>query len=143
MLRDESKNQEYSKRLLREHQMIERGIEPKQLSQNRFEIPSKSKNLNYIVTSCANSWSCTCPDYQFRHVTCKHIHAIVLWQKHSKKLNKEASENVEVQYQLSGEMLCKFCESSKIIKYGRPITSRSISASRARGNLCQTEDLRA
>lgn len=116
---DESKNQEYGKRLLRGHQMIENGIEPKQLSQNRFEIPSQSKDLNYIVTSYANSWSCSCPDYQFRHVTCKHIHAIVLWQKLSKKLNKEASENVEVQYPLSGEMLCKFCGSSKIIKYGK------------------------
>ena len=119
MPRDESKNQEYSKRLLRGHQMIENGIEPKQLSQNRFEIPSQSKDLNYIVTSYANSWSCSCPDYQFRHATCKHIHAIVLWQKLSKKLNKEASENVEVQYPLSGEMLCKFCNSSKIIKYGK------------------------
>jgi putative transposase len=119
MPRDESKNQEYSKRLLRGHQMIENGIEPKQLSQNKFEISSQSKDLNYIVTSYANSWSCTCPDYEFRHVTCKHIHAIVLWQKLSKKLNKEASENVEVQYPHSGEMICKFCASPKIIKYGK------------------------
>jgi len=117
--RDESENPEYSKRLLRGHQLIENGIEPKQLSQNKYEIPSQSKDLNYIVTSYANSWSCSCPDYQFRHATCKHIHAIVLWQKLSKKLNKEASENVEVQYPLSGEMLCKFCNSSKIIKYGK------------------------
>jgi putative transposase len=119
MPRDGSKNQEYIKRLLRGHQMIENGIEPKQLSQNRFEISSQSKDLNYIVTSYANSWSCTCPDYEFRHVTCKHIPAIVLWQKLSKKLNKEASENVGVQYPLSGEMLCTFCGSSKIIKYGK------------------------
>jgi hypothetical protein len=87
--------------LLRGHQMIEDGIEPKQLSQNRFEISSQSKDLNYIVTSYANSWSCTCTDYEFRHATCKHIRAIVLWQKLSKSLNKEASENVAVQYPLS------------------------------------------
>lgn len=99
--------------------MVEDGIEPKQLSQNRFEIPSQSKDLNYIVTSYANSWSCTCPDYQFRHVTCKHIHAIVLWQKLSSALNKEASCKVETQYPHSEEMLCKFCGSSQIIKYGK------------------------
>jgi hypothetical protein len=48
---DESTNPEYSKRLLRGHRMIEKGIEPKQVSQNAFEIPSQSKDLNYIVSS--------------------------------------------------------------------------------------------
>ena len=85
---NEDFNQEYNKRILRGAQIIEKGIEPKQLTHNSFEIPSQSKDLNYIVTCYANSWRCTCPDYQFRHVTCKHIHAVTLWQKLSKKLKK-------------------------------------------------------
>ena len=36
MLFDESTNPEYCKRLLRGRQMIENGIEPKQLSQNQL-----------------------------------------------------------------------------------------------------------
>jgi len=38
---DESNNPEYSKRLLRGHQLIENGIEPKQLSDKKYEIPSQ------------------------------------------------------------------------------------------------------
>ena len=119
MARDESKNPEYSKRLLRGHQMIERGIEPKQLSQNKFEIPSQSKDLYYIVTSYANSWSCTCPDFTFRHVSCKHIHAVVLWQKISKKLEEDHKERSVFAVSLNNDIACKFCGSSKIIKYGK------------------------
>ncbi len=116
---DESTNPEYGKRLLRGHQMIERGIEPKQLSQNKFEIPSQSKDLNYIVTSYANSWNCTCPDYQFRHVTCKHIHAVVLWQRLTKKIEEDHRERSVFPTPLDNGIACKFCGSSQVIKYGK------------------------
>jgi putative transposase len=116
---DESTNPEYSKRLLRGHQMVENGIEPKQLSQNKFEIPSQSKDLNYIVTSYANSWSCTCPDYQFRHVTCKHIHAVALWQKISKKVEEDHKKESIFATSLDSGLGCKFCGSLHIIKYGK------------------------
>jgi len=116
---NESTNPEYSKRLLRGHQMIEDGIEPKQLSQNRFEIPSQSKDLNYIVTSYANTWSCSCPDNQFRHVTCKHIHAVVLWQKLSKKIEEDHKKECVLQESLDNGIACKFCGASQIIKYGK------------------------
>ncbi|MCX6676846.1 MAG: IS6 family transposase [Methanothrix sp.] len=119
MARDESENPEYSKRLLRGHQMIENGFEPKQLSQNRFEIPSQSKDLNYIVTSYANSWSCTCPDYEFRHVTCKHIHAVTLWQRLSKKIEEDHKEKSVFAVTLNSGIACKFCNSTEIIKYGK------------------------
>ncbi len=116
---DESTNPEYSKRQLRGYQMIENGIEPKQLSQNKFEIPSQSKDLKYVVTSFANSWSCTCPDYQFRHVSCKHIFAVTLWQKLSKKIEEQHKEISTCATTLNNEISCKFCGSSQIIKYGK------------------------
>jgi putative transposase len=115
---DESKNPEYCKRQLRGRQMIENGIEPKQISKNRFEIPSQSKDLNYIVTSYASSWRCTCPDYEFRRVTCKHIHAVTLWQKLSKKLEEDnKGKSICIPY-VKNDIGCKFCGSQKIIKYG-------------------------
>lgn len=115
---DESKNPEYTKRQLRGRQMIENGIEPKQISQNGFSIPSQSKDLNYIVTSYAGSWKCTCPDYEFRHVTCKHIHAIILWQRLSKKLEEDNKGKSICVPQVKTDFACKFCGSQKIIKYG-------------------------
>ena len=116
---NEEFNQEYSKRVLRGAQIIEKGIEPKQLTHNSFEIPSQSKDLNYIVTSYANSWSCTCPDYQFRHVTCKHVHAVVLWQKISKKLEEDHKKVSISLPSHDNAIACKFCGSSTIIKYGK------------------------
>ena len=116
---DESTNPEYSKRLLRGHQMIERGIEPSQVAFNQFAVPSQSKDLNYIVTLHAGTWSCNCPDYEFRHVTCKHIHCVVLWQRLSKKIEEAHKEKSVFAVALRGGISCKFCGSSKIIKYGK------------------------
>jgi transposase-like protein len=99
--------------------MIENGIEPKQLSQNKFEIPSQSKDLNYIVTSYANSWNCTCPDFAFRHVSCKHIHAVIVWQKLSEKLEEDHKKEFVSRSSKDNGIACKFCGSSKIIKYGK------------------------
>lgn len=104
---NEEFNQEYNKRILRGAQMIEKGIEPKQLTHNSFEIPSQSKDLNYIVTCYANSWRCTCPDYQFRHVTCKHIHAVTLWQKLTKKLEEDHKKECIYGGPLSTGVACK------------------------------------
>ena len=80
---------------------------------------SRLKAKIYIVTSYANSWNCTCPDYQYRHVTCKHIHAVVLWQKLSKKLEEDHKEKSVFATSLKPGIACKFCGSSKIIKYGK------------------------
>jgi len=98
--------------------MIERGVEPKQLSQNQYEIPSQTKDLNYIITSYAGSWRCTCPDYQFRHVTCKHIHAVVLWQKLTKQLEEDSRGNSICLRPAKNDVSCKFCGSHNIIKQG-------------------------
>jgi len=126
---DESTNpKKYNKRRLRGRQMTERGIEPKQISQNSFEIPSQSKDLNHIVTSYVGSWRCTCPDFQFRHVTCKHIHAVVLWQKLSRKLTKASHASSVARPKLSST--------------AKPIIIRFTSASHARGNSCQIRDLK-
>jgi putative transposase len=117
---NQSTNPEYCKRELRGHQMIENGVKPKQLSDNRFEIPSQSKDLNYIVTSYAGSWWCTCPDYEYRHVTCKHIHAVTLWQKLAKRLEEDNKGNpICEEHFVNNDITCKFCGSHNIIKYGK------------------------
>ncbi len=114
---DESTNPEYNKRLLRGHQMIENGIEPKQVGFNQYMVPSQTSDTVYIVTLHAGTWSCTCPDFQYRHVTCKHIHAVALWQRLSKKLNED--RKIIVREMPIEKLACKFCGSSKYIKYGK------------------------
>jgi transposase-like protein len=99
--------------------MIEDGIEPKKLMENRYEMPSQINGNTYAVTNYANSWSCSCPDYQFRHVTCKHIHAVILWQKLSKRLREDTKKEAVFSTSLDTRIACKFCNSSQIIKYGK------------------------
>jgi putative transposase len=102
--------------MLRGRQMIEHGIEPKKLEENKYEVPSQSNGNTYTVTNYANSWTCTCPDFTFRHVSCKHIHAVSLWQRLSEKLHKEASG---ILLSSTSHMQCKFCGGSDYIRYGK------------------------
>jgi putative transposase len=118
---DESANPEYGKRLLQGHQMIEDGISPKQIDRDRFEMPSASRNITYIVSKYYSRWVCTCPDHQFRHVICKHIHAMLLWQKLTTKLQEYQEEKQVVAQQkpqLIEALSCKFCGSLQVTKYG-------------------------
>lgn len=121
MTYNKSTNPEYSKRLLRGHQMIEDGLSPKQLSEGCFEIPSQTNGNTYVVSNYAQKWQCTCPDHQFRHITCKHIHAVSLWQRLTSKLQEDHGEKVVTQLEpLPIESLtCKFCGSFDVIKYGK------------------------
>ena len=120
MPHDQSVNPEYGKRLLRGHQMIEDGVTPNQLSKDHFEIPSSKGDKTYIVSKYAHKWQCTCPDHQFRHVSCKHIHAVTLWQKLTEKIQEEHEKKIAVaQPELEETITCKFCGSDHIIRYGK------------------------
>ena len=41
-----------------------------------WKVPSQSGNGTYIVNLDHGSPFCTCPDYETRHLPCKHIHAV-------------------------------------------------------------------
>jgi transposase len=48
-------------------------IEKNQLG---WKVPSQSGNGSYIVNLDCGTPFCTCPDYETRHLPCKHIHAV-------------------------------------------------------------------
>ena len=110
-------NLEYNKRLLRGHQMIEDGIKPEKIALNQYLVPSQTSDAIYIVSMHYNKWNCTCPDFTYRHLSCKHIHAVSLWTRLSKKLEEEPkSEPVALP---DDRIVCKFCGSDHFIKYGK------------------------
>ncbi len=41
-----------------------------------WKVPSQSGNGTYIVNLDHGEPFCTCPDYESRHLPCKHIHAV-------------------------------------------------------------------
>jgi transposase-like protein len=75
-----------------------------------YTVKSQSGNGEYTVCQVDNELVCECPDYQFRHVKCKHIFAVEL----SKSL-REATKKI-TPIENIGE--CVYCKSSEIVKDG-------------------------
>jgi hypothetical protein len=46
------------------------------LSDYLYHVHSQTTKRDYDVIKTNEKWSCSCPDYKFRHVCCKHIHAV-------------------------------------------------------------------
>ena len=108
---------EEDRRALRGCEMLANGGEPKQIKENMFNVPSQYSDEIYTVTFKDNEWNCTCPDHEYRDVTCKHIYAVQFWLALKKKL---ANEEVKAIIEEGEEMpVCKFCGSPDVIKYGK------------------------
>ena len=41
-----------------------------------YTVKSQSGNGDYAITKVDNEWVCQCPDNTYRHLECKHIHAV-------------------------------------------------------------------
>jgi transposase-like protein len=111
-------------RILRVQSMIEHGIEPMQVETNVYQIPSQSGNGIYTVVNKYNAWFCDCPDYTYRHIECKHIHAIRFWQTLKAKLIAEQQQEAqELQAEIEANQsydnfVCVYCSSDNITRHG-------------------------
>jgi hypothetical protein len=76
-------------------EIIKSGVEPKILNESAFVVPSQSNGNKYKVVRHWNGWTCSCPDYHYRKVLCKHINAVEYWLKLREQLNQQQvfSEN--------------------------------------------------
>jgi len=45
-----------------------------------YVVKSQSGNGEYTVNKVNGEWLCDCPDNKYRHVSCKHIHAVIFSQ---------------------------------------------------------------
>jgi putative transposase len=75
-----------------------------------YTVKSQSGNGEYAVTKVEGEWLCECPDNKYRHIECKHIHAI----KFSQSIRAEVAINrviPEINVQT-----CQCCGSSNIVK---------------------------
>lgn len=113
-----------SARILRGQSMIEKGFEPTQINDNTFQVPSQSGNGLYTVLHKYNAWTCTCADFTYRHIECKHVHAIRFWQQLKEQLVAEQwaeAEKIEAEIEASTNyehLDCVYCGSEHIIKNG-------------------------
>ncbi len=100
-------------RFMRGYEIIARGDEPQMMRDDWYQVPSQNGNTNYHVVRRPDGWKCSCPDAWFRGVQCKHTHAVKFWLALKEKLAEEAVEEPH-----GSNMVCKFCHSTHVIKYG-------------------------
>jgi transposase-like protein len=113
-----------SARILRGQSMVERGFEPTQIDDVTYQVASQSGTGLYTVLDKYNAWACDCPDFTYRHIECKHIHAIRFWQTLKEQLVAEQwqeAERIEAEIEANGgydHLSCFYCGSERIMKHG-------------------------
>lgn len=112
-------------RKVRGYSILAKGDTPIELEKDRkYKIPSQSDNGFYIVTKGYNVWTCTCLDFQYRKVECKHINAVRFWLKLKDKLKEETTFTTDIK--LGNEIKCSYCSSTNFVKRGIRKTKNGI-----------------
>ncbi len=83
------------------------------VEENFYTVKSQSGNGEYAVTKIDGEWVCECPDNKWRHVECKHIHAI----QFSSKLR--ATVALKTITPIQNLTQCIYCSSSNIVRDGK------------------------
>jgi len=100
-------------RRIRGISIISKGDTPKIIDSETFIVPSQSSKKQYKVTN-KTEWVCECPDFQTRHLECKHIQSIKFFLK-----VRDSEDVLEFNKELEQEKLkCPNCNSEKITKQG-------------------------
>ena len=85
-------------------------------SKRRYRVISQSGHGTYNVTrtkAIALGWICTCPDFTYRSVKCKHIWAV----EFSAKLREVVQPQATVIEPIDAHT-CIYCKSEQLIKWG-------------------------
>jgi transposase-like protein len=83
------------------------------VSDYHYHVHSQTTKRDYDVIKVGDNWTCSCPDHHFRHVCCKHIHAV----EYSLKIREEVREQKKVILSPVTISDCRFCYSQNIKKH--------------------------
>lgn len=103
-------------RKMRAYEILANGNTPKMINKETFLIPSQSNPQNRYKVVHHEGWECSCPDFKYRHIKCKHIRAVELWLQLRKNLGNR--DILELEDELTSHAKCPFCNSFNIIKHG-------------------------
>lgn len=94
-----------------------------QTDANKWYTVVKQYTKNFGENVRDGQWTCDCPDHTYRHVICKHIHAVLF----SKLLRKKVYQDNLIQTPINqsiieatklGKILCQRCGSENYKKHG-------------------------
>ena len=103
----ENKRQEKGKQIALKSDLI-------RVSDNYYKVHSQTSKRDYDVIRVSDKWTCNCADHKFRHVCCKHIHAIEI----SIQIRQEVREKNKITISPITISSCKHCHSDNIKKFG-------------------------
>ncbi len=84
----------------------------RRIDQNEYRVRSQSGNWEYVVLRTELGWNCSCPDFQFRALKCKHAIAVELSLQIRRRI-ENARRVVPLDYQS-----CLSCGSERIKRDG-------------------------
>jgi len=101
--------------------LLEEGFEPNEVNPHTWIVTSqKGIGSHTIIHGEHNRWSCTCKDFELKGIPCKHIYAVRIWRNFKEKFEKiQTKEKQRIKSIESKIRKCKFCNSTKVIKYGK------------------------
>lgn len=102
-----NKREEKGKEIAKRHDLI-------RVRDGFYRVHSQTTKREYNVVKVNTSWQCDCPDHIFRHVCCKHIHAV----EFSLKLRDEVREKTKTVLSPISLTSCLFCKSENLIRFG-------------------------
>jgi predicted nucleic acid-binding Zn finger protein len=80
-------------RLQRGLDIAKKGDQIVELSSTRYVVKSQKTDDEYEVITRIG-WYCSCPDYMFRGVICKHMYAILFKQNHNFEQSESPVKNL-------------------------------------------------
>jgi len=106
-------------RQIRGYSILAKGVEPKEVGINTYKIPSQSQRGNYMVEHKGRyqRWTCSCPDFQYRGLKCKHIYAVEFWLNLKEDIVQEVARTVVPKPEV--RLACPFCKSENVVKKGK------------------------
>lgn len=84
----------------------------RRISQYEYRVRSQSGDWEYTVIQTETGWNCSCPDFAFRGVKCKHAFAVELSLQIRRRI-ENARRVMPLDYQA-----CLGCGSERVIKDG-------------------------
>lgn len=103
----QNKRQEKGKQIALKSDLI-------RLSDYHYHVHSQTTKRDYDVIMMNEKWTCSCPDHKFRHICCKHIHAVEI----SLHMRNQAREQNRITIAPITTQECTFCHLQNITKNG-------------------------
>lgn len=84
------------------------------ISDYQYRVHSQTTNREYDVIKVGDKWVCNCADHVYRHVCCKHAHAV----EFSLKIKNEVRKQNEITIEPINPSRCPQCLSEQLVKHG-------------------------